>query len=381
MNENKTTTYQRFIGLQSTLRNIFLIISLATSVLVVVWTRDGIGPGGKVLIIFLAFTLLMIWMNKRGNSMVAGFCYFGVTLLMLVYFLIKEDGLYNIPVIGFPILIIFGGIILGRKIIPVITTIVIGLVIFVYSLQVRGVFIPFDGKLEFYQPDIYVAVGILLASGAILMVLLGIIEKNLDELIESEQMLNDTYDRTLSAWAKALEMRKCETPGHSQRLHQLALMFGNHLGFEDEYLADILRGVLLHDIGKIGIPDNIILKPGPLTDEEFALVKQHPLWAEKVISDSSLLNEARNIALYHHERWDGQGYPNGLVAKEIPYSARFFTILDHWDSLTHEQNYRKAWSEEEAKAYMQAQSALTYDPQLLDAFFEALNKVESAHVE
>lgn len=380
MNKTQITTYQRFIDLQSILRNIFWVLSLVTVVLIVVWSRDGIGLGGKILLIFEAFILGMIWLNKKGYSMLAGFCFLGVTLLMLTYFLIKEDGLYNIPVMGLPILIVFGGIILGRKIIPVVTTVVIGVMVFIYYLEVRGGLLIFDGRVTFYQPDIYTASAILLATGAILMILLGIIEKNLNELIQSEKLLNSTYDRTLSAWAKALEMGKREPAGHSQRLSELLVMFGDYLGLEYDFFEGILRGSLLHDIGKMGIPDSILLKSGPLTEEEFALVKQHPLWAEKLMSESPLLKEARNIALCHHERWDGKGYPNQLKGEEIPYSARIFTILDQWDSLTNDQVYRKAWSKDDAKAYIQENSGIIYDPQLLDMFFAALGKREPDNV-
>jgi len=180
------------------------------------------------------------------------------------------------------------------------------------------------------------------------------------------------YDRTIEAWAAAFETQHKEASGHTERVMNLALALAKEMGFEDEDLINIRRGALLHDIGKISIPDNIISKPGKLTEEEYQVVKRHPLFAKKWLSQIELLKPALQIPYYHHEKWDGTGYPLGMVGEEIPLVARLFSIVDVWDALTSDRPYRRALSKEEALNLIVSQSGAHFDPNVVESFIRVL---------
>lgn len=182
--------------------------------------------------------------------------------------------------------------------------------------------------------------------------------------------LSQAYDSTLEGWARALEMKDHETEGHSKRVVNLTIKCARALGVPGSKLIHIRRGSLLHDIGKIAIPDNILLKKGQLTDQEMAEVRKHPLYARDMLEPISYLEEALEIPLYHHERWDGSGYPFGLQAEDIPLPARIFAVIDVWDALRSNRPYRRAWPDEKALDYIQNQSGSQFDPRVVNTFLE-----------
>jgi PAS domain S-box-containing protein len=189
-------------------------------------------------------------------------------------------------------------------------------------------------------------------------------------LEQSNAELALAYDATLEGWSHALELRERETAGHSQRVVSLTLGLSKLLGIMDEDLVHIRRGALLHDIGKMGIPDSILLKPGKLTDEEWIVMRQHPMYAYQLLASIPYLLPAMDIPYYHHERWDGSGYPRGLIGKEIPLAARIFTVVDVWDALTSDRPYRPAWPAADAYNYLRAQSGKQFDSTVVEAFFK-----------
>ena len=197
-----------------------------------------------------------------------------------------------------------------------------------------------------------------------------------DEMIQGIQRANhelvQAYEGTLVGWARALELRDKETRGHSERMMDLTMRLGRRLGMDSKELEAIARGVLLHDIGKMGVPDYILHKPGPLTDEEWVVMRQHPQFAYNLLKNIPYLGSALDVAFCHHERWDGNGYPRGLRAEEIPFSARIFAIIDVWDALTHDRPYRPAWPEEQALTYIRDQANTQFDPRVVDAFVKML---------
>ncbi len=195
-----------------------------------------------------------------------------------------------------------------------------------------------------------------------------------NDLETANQELRSAYDKTIEGWAKALELRDQETEGHSERVIDLGLRLARKFGFDEEELAHLRRGFLLHDIGKMGIPDAILRKPGPLTKEEWAVMRQHPQFAYDMLAPVNFLHPALDIPLYHHEKWDGSGYPEGLEGDEIPLAARIFAIVDVWDALCSDRPYRKAWPEEKTLAYLRDQSGRHFDPDVVDAFFEVIPK-------
>lgn len=190
-----------------------------------------------------------------------------------------------------------------------------------------------------------------------------------EALIQSQADLFMAYEETLKGWARALELREHETAGHSQRVMGLTMQLAQAMGIHGEELLHIQRGALLHDIGKMGIPDEILLKPGPLTKEEWVIMRLHPVYAYDLLSPIDYLYPALDIPYCHHEHWDGSGYPRGLRGEEIPLAARIFAVVDVWDAMTSERPYRPAWSPEYVKAYIQEQSGKIFDPEVVAIFF------------
>jgi PAS domain S-box-containing protein len=187
------------------------------------------------------------------------------------------------------------------------------------------------------------------------------------------------YDITLEGWVKTLELRELESHQHAERTTDLMMTLVKSFGFHDATLSHIRRGALLHDIGKLGIPDQILNKPGPLTEKEWEIVKQHPVIAYDLLSRIPFLKPALSIPYSHHERWDGSGYPLGLSSNQIPLEARIFAIIDVWDSLIHDCAYRKAWSKTDALAYIQENSGSHFDPAVVDAFLQLINQSQEGY--
>ena len=190
-----------------------------------------------------------------------------------------------------------------------------------------------------------------------------------EQLQDSNTELSIAYDATLEGWAKALELRDRETVGHAHRVIEMTLRVADRIGIRGEALQHIRRGALLHDIGKMGIPDSILLKPGPLTPSEWEIMRQHPVHAYEMLKTIDYLSPALEIPYCHHEKWDGKGYPRGLKGKQIPISARIFAVVDVWDALTSDRPYRFAWPEHRALEYIQMESGRHFDPDVVSAFF------------
>ncbi len=193
-----------------------------------------------------------------------------------------------------------------------------------------------------------------------------------NNLQRSNMELEVTYDMTLQGWSRALDMRDKETEGHSERVTEMALQLAGVLAVGDEEMEHIRRGALLHDMGKIGIPDSILLKPGPLTAEEWEVMHTHPVRAYELLSPIPYLRPALEIPYCHHEKWDGSGYPRSLKGEEIPLAARIFAIVDVYDALMSDRPYRPAWTKEKAFDHIREQSGKQFDPKVVDAFFRLI---------
>ena len=198
--------------------------------------------------------------------------------------------------------------------------------------------------------------------------------KMVSSLSRSEKDLISAYDKTIEGWSKALELRDEETEGHTQRVTELTLELARAMGIEEENLTNIRRGALLHDIGKIGIPDSILLKSGPLDQAERKIIEKHPVFAREMLKKIEFLYPAMEIPSFHHERWDGKGYPTGLVGQEIPIAARIFAVIDVWDAITSDRPYRKAMSYEKALAIIINESGTHFDPEVVAAFSILMEK-------
>ena len=193
-------------------------------------------------------------------------------------------------------------------------------------------------------------------------------------LQKSNTELRLAYDTTLEGWARALELRDMETEGHSRRVTDLTTELATAMGTDPRMLDHIRRGALLHDIGKMGIPDAILNKPGPLTDIEWTVMKKHPVFAYDMLREIVFLKPAIDIPYCHHEKWDGSGYPLGMHGEGIPLAARVFAVVDVYDALTSTRTYRKAWSVEKTLAHIQENSGTHFDPQIVDMFMKIMSK-------
>jgi PAS domain S-box-containing protein len=180
------------------------------------------------------------------------------------------------------------------------------------------------------------------------------------------------YDATIEGWSRALDMRDRETEGHTQRVTEMAFRLAGVMGMSQAELVHIRRGGLLHDIGKMAIPDNILLKQGRLSPAEWKIMRQHPVYAYEMLLPIAYLRPALDIPYCHHEKWDGSGYPRGLKGEQIPLAARIFAVVDVWDALRSDRHYRKAWSDRKTQAYIRKQAGKYFDPKVVEAFLGLL---------
>jgi putative two-component system response regulator len=193
------------------------------------------------------------------------------------------------------------------------------------------------------------------------------------KIVQTLGELQRAYDETIEGWSRALDLRDKETEGHSRRVTEMTLSLANAFGIDDaEKLVYIRRGALLHDVGKLGIPDAILYKPDSLSQEEMDIMQKHPIYAYEMLSPISYLRPSLDIPYCHHEKWDGSGYPRGLRGEEIPLAARLFSVSDIWDALLSDRPYRAKWSKEKAFEHIQALAGTDLDPQVVKAFQEIL---------
>ncbi len=206
------------------------------------------------------------------------------------------------------------------------------------------------------------------------------ITRDISDRIRSEAQLREThkeleraYEATLEGWARALDLREHETADHSRRVVEYTVRIASQMKLDENLMMDIQRGALLHDIGKVGVPDNILLKPGSLTDDEWVIMRQHPMNAYHLLKDIEYLQPALIIPYAHHERWDGSGYPRGLKGEEIPLAARIFAVVDVWDALMSNRPYRPAWDRQVVFHYLQEQSGKLFDPEVVNLFLQMMD--------
>ena len=183
------------------------------------------------------------------------------------------------------------------------------------------------------------------------------------------------YGATIEGWSRAMDLRDRETEGHTQRVTAITTQLARMFDLHEEEILQIRRGSLLHDMGKLGIPDYILHKPGPLTEEEWELMRKHPVFAYEMLSPIHYLKPAIDIPYSHHEKMDGSGYPRGLKGEEIPLAARIFAVADVYDALTSDRPYRPAWSKEKALNYIREQTGHHFDPIVVEKFFQLIRDI------
>lgn len=198
-----------------------------------------------------------------------------------------------------------------------------------------------------------------------------------ENLQRSNQELMQAYDTTLEGWAKALEIRDRETEGHTRRVTEMTIRLARFMGISENEMVNIHRGVLLHDIGKMGVPDNILRKTGKLDESEWEEMRKHPIYARDLLKDIAYLKDAIDIPYSHHEHWDGSGYPQGLKGERIPLAARIFSVVDIWDALLSDRPYRKAWPRDKVVQYIKDVSGTILDPKIVDIFLNMVHRNEN----
>jgi PAS domain S-box-containing protein len=197
-----------------------------------------------------------------------------------------------------------------------------------------------------------------------------------EALQKAHNDLQEAYDKTIEGWVLALDLRDRETEGHTKRVTEMTTKLARKLQCTEEELIHIRRGALLHDMGKMGIPDEILQKPGPLTDDEWVVMRRHPQYAYQMLSPINYLNQALIIPYYHHERWDGSGYPHKLKGRDIPLHARLFAVVDVWDALSSDRPYRKGMPAREVVDYLQKEAGRLFDPEIVDIFISLIAETE-----
>ena len=196
----------------------------------------------------------------------------------------------------------------------------------------------------------------------------------LTDLRSSNAELTQAYEANIEGWSRALDLRDRETEGHCQRVAEMAVRLAQAIGLTEDQIVHVRRGALLHDIGKMGVPDGVLLKPGPLDAEERALMELHPLHAYAMLSPIDFLQQALDIPYCHHEKWDGTGYPRCLKGDAIPIAARLFALADVWDALRSDRPYRKAWSEPKVREHIRSLAGTHFDPSLTEIFLDVVMK-------
>ncbi len=195
------------------------------------------------------------------------------------------------------------------------------------------------------------------------------------DLQRSNADLKLAYDATLLGWSHALDLRDKETEGHTQRVTKMSIQLARAFGLSEEAIIHIRRGALLHDMGKMGVPDAVLLKPNALTDEDWLQMRRHPQYAYDMLAEIDYLRPALDIPYCHHEKWDGTGYPRGLKGQEIPLAARLFAVVDVWDALYYDRPYRKGWTMDHTLEYIREQSGKHFDPDVVEVFLRVARDI------
>lgn len=317
-----------------------------------------------LLSLFAGICLLGFYLNRAMFLDLAALILCFSLFIVLSFLLYNGVGLYDETVLAFPMFMIFTTFLFGRRGLWSATVLSVGAVVTIHFMQAYGYF---ENKYPSSLTRVFVVSSLFILTALTIWAVYGSWVMNLRHLRES-------YDLTLHGWARALEYRDGETAGHTQRVIELSVALGRRLGLNKEEIRTLQRGAYLHDIGKMAIPDHILLKPGPLDDDEWKIMKQHPVRSREFISEIPFLQPAIQVAYHHHERWDGSGYPEGLRGEQIPLPARIFTVIDNWDALNSNRPYRKAWPREEVVTYLKANAGSIFDPKVVDTFLGIIER-------
>lgn len=211
------------------------------------------------------------------------------------------------------------------------------------------------------------------------ILLFFLVRKDVTDIQHVNERLLESYEQTISGWVRVMDLRHKETKDHTQRVMRMTVALARQYGLTDEEtLRRIGHGALLHDIGKIGIPDSILIKPGKLSEDEWAQMQLHPQIGHDILANIDYLSPCKDIPWCHHEKWDGSGYPRGLAGEDIPLAARLFAVVDVWDALIHPRIYKQAWPESEVLAHIQSQAGVHFDPVVVETFLRHYDAIKAS---
>jgi putative nucleotidyltransferase with HDIG domain len=370
----KLTDYERIINLPRLLAICLLVTGIASAIILIGRLIVGVEGYWEVPISLSITGLLSIGLfslNRAGYFDIASWGLFLMVSTVISYNLILFNGIYDVGILGFPAVIVFGGMLFGRRLVPGVTVFVCVSFSLIYLSSIVGYTVPFnmiEAKFQDYISNLlfFIVIGVLLFA------IMKSIEEYVSRVIDSEDRQQKAYESILRGWSAALELRDHETEGHSKRVTALAVKLARKFGFDDEEIKYIHWGALLHDIGKMGLSDDILRKPGSLTKGEFEKVRKHPEIAVKLLESVPNFEEALLIPRYHHEKFDGTGYPDGLKGDEIPLQARIFAVVDVYDALLSDRPYSAPWPLERVVDYLKRQAGLYFDPIVVREFLELI---------
>jgi len=317
------------------------------------WGRDPEwGTFNVITDIITVFIVIGVWwLNYRGRTLIASWIFIIITAILIP--LSYSIELYNQAVMILAIPAVLSSLLIQ----PWVS-------FFVAALSTLAYTITFILTNQAFPYD-YFSVLSLFVLALVSFLVTRILTQTIRQVIQA-------YDETIQGWSMALELRDPLTKGHSERVVKLTLQLARLLGVKDAQLIHLRRGVLLHDLGKMAVPDSILNKAGPLTELEWEVMRRHPIYAYQFLSSIDYLAPALEIPYCHHEKWDGTGYPRGLKGDQIPLSARIFAVIDVWDSLTSERVYRSTWTKEQALEYIHDQSGKYFDPRVVNTFYQVI---------
>lgn len=336
-----------------------------TALIGIVDLTIGTWSRGLLLMVAAAAAVPCILLNRRGHYILAAGLATAVVLAVIDVILYMAGGIHDRVIAAFPIFVMLAALLFSRRSLPYVAIAAIGSVIGLGLMEMSRQ--PPAVAAQTLE-DTAVICLMTIGAGLIVSVALGGLEENLRRAHDTEIELRKAYDRTLEGWSTALGYRDFETQGHAQRVVKLCMRLAKEWAFSQDRLAHIYRGALLHDIGKMAIPDQILRKSGPLSSSEWKVMKQHPVVAGEMLGKIPYLRPALSIPVYHHERWDGKGYPRGARGSRIPLEARIFAVVDQYDALTSNRPYRRAWPRRKALEYIRENAGRKFDPQVCEAF-------------
>lgn len=376
MKNQISSSYAKIVNTPAIVKSLILISVLSSLIIsIAYWIGNGIQETSISLLVLAFVSLLLLFLQSRGYYQASALILYLVVSFILTFNISIGHGIFDEAMLAYPLLIVFAGLVFGKRAGVIVTGITVFQLVLISILAQAGHVQPFGGAVQMLVEETITTLIILVATGFLVWVVIDIVENAVEKIVQSEVDLEIAYEETLSAWAKALELRKREAPGHSMRVTSLASQLAEKLKMDSNEIKQVRQGALLHDIGKMGIPESILLKPESLEPDEQELYIKHTAMASEIIRDIDYLEGALEIISHHHERYDGNGYPQKLNGDEIPLKAQVFSIIDCWDMLRTDRPNRAAWSDAKTLDYIKEQSGKKFHPEIVTAFMQMIDEV------